>query len=187
MQYHPDKNKDELISVAGTTYAEIYEAYKILSNASAKKQYDIDLFIFKSTSPLIKTNASEILIDIVKLYFNTINQNEYFKNHNKLTFELKQLLNANNINVLNNNTLNCESHKFFNYLLKLLRTLNFNRINEVLIHANTLHIPTKYQLILSKYMQAKKWEHKWIISRPYVGLLFAILICLLIFFLSKKV
>lgn len=183
LQYHPDKNNDD--DNVGNNFNEIYEAYKILSNQSKKKQYDIDLFIYKSLNPSVKTNISEILIDVVKLYYYYYKPNQYLNNQHKLTFDIKSLLNENNINLLNNNYLDDNYYKFFNYLLKSFKLLNFNDLIDLLNDTNELVIPDKFYNILKRYLLIKKWEHYYIKNRALLGIIISIIICYIIYYLSK--
>ncbi len=182
LQYHPDIIKSE--NTQSKTYQEIYEAYTVLSNPKAKKQYDLDLFIYQNTKGYTHTSLSDLYIALIKLYYIEYNQNLKHVNQQKLSYELLQIFHPQNIDLLNTQIAHPEANSIFKYLLRIVRNLNYKELVLVKSQISDLRIPPAFQLILNKYEVNKRIEYKWLIWRPIFGLTVAILLCLLIYFLS---
>jgi preprotein translocase subunit Sec63 len=178
LQYHPDKNNNEL-SIA--YFTEIKEAYEVLSNPEKRKQYQSLNFFSAYTVETIFTskNISQEAYNL-KISLQKIKQSQI--EFDLLQYQINQILSSYNIQLLRN-----ENDKSINYditasILNCCEYLPYPFIInscKALMELNSGDITQ--EAMIQQFVQQKKINKYWEKYKIAVAIAVAILLCMIIY------
>lgn len=184
--YHPDKTGNDLY--AAVQFAEIKEAYETLINPAKKELYLQQRWYAQSTGQRRKQQAQTPT------------------NILKQLLELDKYVSRLDVHRLDKEGLNDYLHSIFTAeAIEVLNTFNEEEVNKAIIHAalrsskplsyndikilseKLLHIKTEEPVVQMIYQQIgyAKQVAQWNKYKPWLFLLIAILLCSLVFLLSR--
>lgn len=187
MRYHPDKteNKEAL-----SKFREIREAYETLINPVKKDAYLQERWYYQSIgkkyasgealSPLLILNEG---IDLNK-YISS--QNSFRVNKEKINHSLEELLSAENIEMLNSSDEKDINDQLIKLMLDTAPLLDFEQLQ--ILEEKLPQISTHEDHLFQKLRKLKRNKANTVLLERYTPLfifIITVLICLLIFLLSK--
>lgn len=183
--YHPDKSNGSAASLE--RFAEIQEAYAILSDR--KKRADYHYSRYRETAgrnPPAET-AEEVLTAAVKLKKQIAQYDPFRIDRDMVYFELKDLLRPHNIRILQEPAGQAITRSFTKLVLECLNPLEFDRTKELcrLLEELTIADHLSNQQV-KDYLKNSYLLHSWNRYKVYVALLISGLLCLGIFLLTRK-
>ncbi len=186
MKYHPDKNQGN--NLAGIVFGEIAEAYSILSNPDKRRQYDYFRAgeVTANYTPNHIVTQADVIKSIDDLERNIAGANQFRINRAVLYFRLTQILSDTNLLLLENIETAEKQEAVIKKLLFCCQPLRYAesaKISVALLRLaggnETLIQPI--QQFLRQSLLSSRW-HKY---KTLVAVLLAVILCLLIFILSK--
>lgn len=178
--YHPDKNSEDLTS--GYVFAEINEAYQVLSDKTSRADYHRD---FEAANPKFKSagtvffSADLLLIKLEHMKKALSETDPYRMNTDAVFEELQQLFSTYHLAILekeNNTMLNRQIAK---NCLDLLIYLSKNEQLIILEDVKRLHgLPED---LIIKYIQRQKQKWFWNRYKTVLVILLTLALCLLLF------
>jgi len=178
---HPDKTDNELLKAK---FADVKEAYEVLSNAAKRKTYDLtfDNFSYKKEVQLtpyqLLQKIKELKMRIGRLDPNRIDLD-------RLEFEITEILSERNTNTLSQTEDRQIVQLFIEELLETAKPLSskqFRPISEHLFPLADDHTKEKIKTFLSNHT----WDNRWNTYKIIFALLGGILLCILIYYVSKQ-
>ncbi len=185
MKYHPDKNPDD--KIAAMVFSDIMEAYGILKEAEKRKVYDYKRVTVygNNTSARNEKTANSILEDASKLTELVASSDRFRLNRDALFVQLKHIIDSKNtllLNELDDSTINL----FIENVLYCCKPLNYKQSTEIC--RQFLVLTKEYSLAeekVSLFLKAQLRTQKWEDNKVIVAIIFALVICLLMFFLYR--
>lgn len=184
MKYHPDHNiNDEL---AANVFAELAEAYKTLSNATLRGEYNEERHITAAQEYQKPVETIEQLIarlqkinKIVKAY------NKLHFNKDALLYFLKQLLpgDLNSLLSVNEELLK----KFLLLICEAAAFLSSHQTIELMMILQPLYDKNHYlKQNLDEILRKQQKEERWEKNKIILAILLAVILCLIIFLAAGK-
>lgn len=183
LKYHPDKNPDDLLAEA--TFREIAEAYDILSDEKKRADYHYKrLYTYNYTfKEAERITPATVLRDAKKLKELVEHADPYRLNQDALLFQVEDVLNENNLNVLKDEHENTNDGiaRVLMTACKPMQFAGFVKVYDRLMQlANEA---TKTQL--NKMYKSKQQEQSWSKYKIVIAVLLALLMCVAIYFMSR--
>ncbi len=184
MKYHPDRNAGDALAAA--VFADIAEAYKILSNAETRKQYNYSRSVTAAQEYKKPVETIEKLIQRISEINQHIKTADPFRfNKDALLYSIKQLL-PDDLNLLlhTNNDLVTE---FFEMICIAAKHLSSNQTKQLIVWLQPLY--NKHQWLqqnLHALMMQQQKQERWEKNKIVLVVLLAIILCIIIFFTAKK-
>lgn len=184
MKYHPDRNNGDDLSAM--VFSEIAEAYNVLSDASARKNYNAQRY---RTAVSEYARPSERIDDLLnkatKLKDKITNADPFRFNREALLYFIKQLFPA-NINALLQTDAN-KQKKFLETILwcsRLLASAQTKNLMQMIMPLFKQHdwMVTQFEAIVKEQTKKERWEK----YKTALALTIALILCLLIFFITKR-
>lgn len=184
MKYHPDRNpQDDLSAVV---FSEIAEAYSVLSNPSARKDYNYQRYntaVSEYSKPA--ETIDKLLNKAIRLKKQVDNINSFRFNSEALLYSIKQLLPHDIVSLLKTNEI--QQKEFLEIIARCSNMLTSAQIRNLFQLMHPLfkkHRWLERQLDTFIKQQAKKesWEKNKII----LAVIITLLLCAIIFVATKK-
>jgi molecular chaperone DnaJ len=184
MKYHPDHNiNDEL---AANVFAELAEAYKTLSNATLRRQYNEERHVTAAQEYQKPVETIEELIirmqqlnTVVKAY------NKLHFNKDALLYSLKQLLpgDIDSLLSVNANLLK----EFLALICEAAAFLSSHQTTQLITVLQPLYDKHQYlKKNLDEILRKQQKEERWEKNKIILAILLAVILCLIIFFAAGK-
>lgn len=186
LKYHPDKNPGDPLSEAA--FKEIAEAYEILSDAKKREDYHYKRFYTYSykykDAPLVTPQS--ILNDALKLQKLVEKVDPFRINRDALLFQLEQILSEENLSLLQKEKQAYISTRIIESLLPACKPLNYAHVeviadNFLILADGDIYLENK----INEFLNDQKRNDKWRRYKIVAAIVAAILLCLIIFFISK--
>jgi molecular chaperone DnaJ len=184
MKYHPDRNAEDALAAA--VFTDIAEAYKVLSDAEARKQYNYDRYLTADKEykrPLETLDASIFRITKINEQLKYINPFRF--NKDALLYSIIQIF-PEEIDLL----LYTNKDQLKIFLEKIIYAATFLSSHQTKKLAALLQPLSEQEKWLSqslgslikKQQKAERWEK----SKVFLVILFALILCAIIFFAARK-
>jgi len=185
-QYHPDKTGND--PYAAVQFAEIKEAYETLINPAKKELYLQQRWYAQSTGQRRKQQAltpANILKQLLELDKYVIRLDAHRLDKEGLNDYLHSIFTADAIEVLNSFNEEEVNKAIIHAALRSSKPLSYNDIKT--LSEKLLHIKTEGPTVQRIYQQIgyAKQVAQWNKYKPWLFLLIAILLCSLVFLLSR--
>ncbi|QEC65931.1 hypothetical protein FRZ67_00915 [Panacibacter ginsenosidivorans] len=183
-KYHPDKNPGDIIAEAA--FKEIVEAYEILSDAKKREDYHYKRFYtynyqYKNEP---KATPESILKDAVKLQQLVERADPFRMNQDALLFQAEDVLNENNLAILKEEKQLSVNAQIINALLIACKPMHFSFYLKV--HEKLIQLPDENsKQVLTNFYKSKQKENNWNKYKVIGAIVLALLMCLVIFLISK--
>lgn len=186
-KYHPDKNPDNLI--ATNHFIEIQEAYETLSDVGKRLQYNHERWYspgFVRNAEAIPTPLS-ILLESRKFKKHVDRIDVFRMDHEALQFHLLHLLSEMHLAILTVEQEDGVNRELIRNCLHMMRFLNLKMTVPVLQQLKVLagNDSSQWNQIES-FERSRKRDQVWYKLRPYLVVIVTWLICVFIFFLSRR-
>jgi len=183
MKYHPDKNPDDELSAA--VFSEIAEAYSVLNNSSARKNYNEQRHFTAVSEYKKPAETIESLTDKAKILKQKILHSDPFRmNRDALLFSIKQLFPEDISTLLKTNETQLNSFLELiitcSSLLTSAQLKNLIKIMQPLFEKHTW-LQQRLQLLLNQQIKKERWEKYKVV----LAIILAILLCVVIFFVAR--
>lgn len=185
-KFHPDKNQGD--ARAEEAFKEIAEAYDVLSDAAKRQQYHERKF--SSVNYGSNKNGSISLETI----FQEANQLEAFVamadpfriNRKALFLSIENLLSPRKLLLLEKEKNSLLAEKFSEQILLVSKPLNYRMSKSVIEKLHPLFEgSTAFQQKTTQYLKLKKRKEDWDNFKPWIAMLLAFILCVLIFFVCR--
>jgi molecular chaperone DnaJ len=184
IKYHPDKNPGD--KLAEVVFKEIAEAYDILSDARKREDYHYKRFYADDYKYQKKPAATSefVLNDAIKLKKLVEKADPFRLNQDALFFQLQQILSEDNLLLLQNET--AVRGQIIQALLRICKPLNYKFIEKledrfIFLADGDTYLENKINDFLNQQRRKDKWSRYKIV----MAMVLAILLCLVIFFMSS--
>jgi hypothetical protein len=184
MKYHPDRNPDDALATA--IFTEAAEAYKVLSDAEARKQYNYSRYLTAEQQYQRPAETIETLINRITEINNRIKMADPFRfNKDALLYSLKQLF-PDDINLLlrvDDNLLK----QFLEMISIAAERLSSHQTKQLIILLQP--VCEKYEWLqqqLNTLMWKQQKEERWEKNKIVLVVLIAVLLCVIIFLAASK-
>jgi hypothetical protein len=184
MKYHPDRNPHDELSAA--VFSEIAEAYSVLSNPSARKDYNYQRYHTAISEYSKPAETIDVLLSkVIHLKKQVDNINPYRFNSEALLYTIKQLLPQDLAALLKTNeTQQKEFLVIIAACCNMLTSSQIKDICEVMQPLFNKHNWLQQQLntILKQQSKKENWEKYKVI----LAVIITLLLCAVIFFVTKN-
>lgn len=187
-QYHPDKNPDN--ALAHSHFNLIKEAYEILTDPAKRKEYDKELWLLQqNTIKYTQAITPELILERVHHVADAI---VYKKTHhvieNHLTDYLCSLLNDHNIAVFQHKAVELQYTQCCADVLALCTVLPQHQCLMVTDRLTALCCGKETQLErIGTYLHSRKHTDRYQKNIAWIILAVALLLCLAMYWYSRKV
>jgi len=185
VKYHPDKNPGDILAEA--TFKEIAEAYDILSDAKKREEYHYKHFYthnYKYPEP--ELTPQSVLNDAILLKGLVEKVNPFRLNQDALFFQVQQVLSENNLLLLQHYNQSTINGQILEALLRICNSLNYNFIEEIEDKLNFLADGNTYlENKVNDFLTQQRRKDKWSRYKTVVAIVVAIMLCLIIFLVSR--
>jgi len=183
-KYHPDKAPENPFATAHFT--EIQEAYDVLAHPGRRAAYDEERWLrglTNRTQAAIRITPDWILAEAGRLNRHMMSVDTYRMNHTALRDYIGALLSPEHLSVLQ------ETPQYRGAILEEIisstQKLRNNYIGDVAQHLQLLAGDDASLLLrIKKWESARRIEARWDAYRPVLVIFFAVLICVLIWWMK---
>jgi len=187
LQYHPDKNTNT--ASATKRFVEIQEAYLVLKDKTKRAAYNYERFKLNpqhTYKPLAKT-AEDILALSAGLRKKIALQDPFRLDRDLLSFEIKDLLSAHNMQVLLEMNDAVMNKNILLHVLACMRPLPFHTVVDMAgLLKQLAGIDPAAGIELDNFLQNVRWQQYGSRYKIYIALAVAVLFCLILFLSGKK-
>lgn len=186
MKYHPDKNQGN--SLAGIVFGEIAEAYSILSNPDKRRQYDYFRAGEAATNytPNHIVTQADVIKSIDELERSIAGANQFRINREVLYFRLTQILSDTNLLLLENIETAEKKDATIKRLLFCCQPLRYAEVAKItLVLLRLAGDDNTLKLLIEQFKQQSLRSSRWHKYKTLVAVILSVILCLLIFILSK--
>ncbi len=183
MKYHPDKNPNDVLSAA--VFSEIAEAYNVLSNSSARKDYNIQRYHTAPQEYVKPAESIEALLVKAECLKNQLLHVDPFRfNKDALLYSLKQILPADVSDLLKTDA--TEQKMFLEAIASCSKMLTSSQLKNLSKTLQPLYEKHKWlreelQTLSNEQIKKEQWEKYKIV----IAVVITILLCIVIFFATK--
>lgn len=174
--YHPDKTDNELLKAK---FADIKEAYEVLSDPLRRKEYDRTFDNFSYKKPVFLTPL-QLLERAGVLQRKTAEQDPHRLNLDQLEFEITELLSDRNMETLKHSEDHEMLQQFIVTLLDASEPLSVQQLQPVTIQLLPL-ADAETRVRMQRFLKAHALERKWNRYKILFAFLIALLLCVLIY------
>lgn len=184
MKYHPDKNPDDELSAA--VFSEIAEAYSVLSNPSARKDYNYQRYHTAVSEYSKPAETIDMLLNKASYLKKQVAYINPFRfNHDALLYSIKQLLPYDISTLLQTNEL--QQKEFLEAIVWCSNVLTSSQVRNLYGIMQPLfkkHNWLQKQLNTLIKQQAKK--ESWEKNKIVLAVLITLLLCAIIILATKN-
>lgn len=186
LKYHPDKNPGDLLAEA--VFKEIAEAYDVLSDAKKREDYHYKRFYtynYKYAAAQTATPQS-ILNDAIKLQKLVEKADPFRINRDALLFQLQQILSADNLSLLLEKKQARINKAIVETILIVCKPLQYTYSEIIAEQLCILAVGNdNLEKKISEFLNNQRKKDTWRRYKVVAALLVAIILCLIIFLISK--
>ena len=186
LKYHPDKNPGDLLAEA--VFKEIAEAYDVLSDAKKREDYHYKRFYtynYKYAAAQTATPQS-IINDAIKLQKLVEKADPFRINRDALLFQLQQILSADNLSLLLEKKQAGINKAIVETILIVCKPLQYTYSEIIAEQLCILAIGNdNLEKKISEFLNNQRKKDTWRRYKVVAALLVAIILCLIIFLISK--
>jgi len=186
LKYHPDKNPGDLLAEA--VFKEIAEAYDVLSDAKKREDYHYKRFYtynYKYAAAQTATPQS-ILNDAIKLQKLIEKADPFRINRDALLFQLQQILSADNLSLLLEKKQAGINKAIVETILIVCKPLQYTYSEIIAEQLCILAVGNdNLEKKISEFLNNQRKKDTWRRYKVVAALLVAIILCLIIFLISK--
>ena len=186
LKYHPDKNPGDLLAEA--VFKEIAEAYDVLSDAKKREDYHYKRFYtynYKYAAAQTATPQS-ILNDAIKLQKLIEKADPFRINRDALLFQLQQILSADNLSLLLEKKQARINKAIVETILIVCKPLQYTYSEIIAEQLCILAVGNdNLEKKISEFLNNQRKKDTWRRYKVVAALLVAIILCLIIFLISK--
>lgn len=185
LKYHPDKNPGDVIAEA--TFKEIAEAYEILSDPKKREDYHYKRFYtfnYKYKEPP-RTTPQSILHDTLKLQQLLAKADPFRMNQSALLFQLEDILHQYNLELLEREKQYAINAQIIDSLLGSCKPLHYHlylKVHDKLLQLATDNTSKEH---IMRFYITKRRHDRWNRYKIIAAIVLALVLCLLIFFISR--
>lgn len=184
MAYHPDRNPNDALAAA--VFTDIAEAYKILSDEDARKQYNYERYLTAQQEYKRPAETIDTLIQhMAKINKQVKNTDPFRLNKDALLYSVRQLL-PDDIELLLH-TNETSLRQFLEMINNAAEHLSSPQTNQLAMLLQPLY--TKYawlqQRLTALLLQQRKNE-RWQKNKIVLAVVLAIILCIVIFFAASS-
>jgi molecular chaperone DnaJ len=184
MKYHPDRNAEDVLAAA--VFTDIAEAYKVLSDAEARKQYNYTRYSTAEQEYKKPAETIDVLINRIKQINKNIKASDPFRlNKDALLYSISQTLPA-DINQLlqtNNNMLT----QLLELICEAAKYLSSHQTKQLMEFLQPLYIKHSFlKQNLDEILHQQQKQERWEKNKIILAVIVAILLCIIIFFAAGK-
>ena len=187
LKYHPDRNPDN--HLAASHFIEIQEAYETLSDNEKRIRYNHDRWYSPGfvRNPEVAPTPLSILLESRKFKKHVDRIDVFRMDHEALQFHLLQLLSPMHLTILTVDQEEGINQELTRNCLHMMRFLKLHATVPVIEQLKVLagYDPVQLQLI-ENFERSRKRDQVWYKLRPYLVVMVTLLICVLIFLLSRQ-
>ena len=183
--HHPDKANGNIASIE--RFAEIQEAYAVLSDRKKRSDYHYSRYRETSIHKPLPETAGDLLASALSLQ-KRISQFDPFRIDRDLVyFEIKDLLTTRNRQILQSANDETAVTAFTFTIMACMAPLSFDRVKELCFLLDDLYMPgTQHRQAIKDFLKSSYRLHWWNSYKVYFALLISVLLCLCIFFLTRS-
>jgi molecular chaperone DnaJ len=184
MKYHPDRNPDDAIAAA--VFSEMAEAYKVLSNTEARRQYNYDRHLTAAEEYQKPIETIESLILRINKINKQIKATDPFRlNKDALLYTVMQLLPGDISLLLRTN--NDMLKQFLEMIVEAANCLSSNQTKQLLLLLQPLYIKQEWlQQKLNVLLQQQQKNERWEKYKVFLAIILTVILCVIIFFAAGK-
>ena len=186
LKYHPDKNPGDLLAEA--VFKEIAEAYDVLSDAKKREDYHYKRFYtynYKHAAAQTATPQS-ILNDAIKLQKLIEKADPFRINRDALLFQLQQILSTDNLSLLLEKKQAGINKAIVETILIVCKPLQYTYSEIIAEQLCILAVGNdNLEKKISEFLNNQRKKDTWRRYKVVAALLVAIILCLIIFLISK--
>ena len=184
MKYHPDRNPDD--SLAAAVFTELAEAYKILSDADARRQYNYERAITATQEFEKPTETIESLIEQAQKISRYVKTQDPFRfNKDALLYSLTQLFPQDVSALLHTNS--DQLTQFLETVCDSCEWLSCYQTKQLMQLLQPLYSEYPWlQQRLSNIAQRQQKAERWEKNKIILAIVIALMLCIIIFFAAGK-
>ena len=186
LKYHPDKNPGDLLAEA--VFKEIAEAYDVLSDAKKREDYHYKRFYTYNYKYAAAQTAmpQSILNDAIKLQKLIEKADPFRINRDALLFQLQQILSADNLSLLLEKKQAGINKAIVETILIVCKPLQYTYSEIIAEQLCILAVGNdNLEKKISEFLNNQRKKDTWRRYKVVAALLVAIILCLIIFLISK--
>jgi DnaJ-domain-containing protein 1 len=179
--YHPDKTDNELLKAR---FAEVKEAYEILSHPAKRKNYDLtfDNFSYKKD---VQLTPYQILQKINALKIKTGQLDPHRIDLDKLEFDITELLSERNTDTLIRTQDRQIVQQVIEAILVTAKPLSPKQFRPIINQLLPMADDTTREKIRT-FLHSHSWDNRWNNYKIVVAVIGGIILCLLIYFIARQ-
>lgn len=186
MQYHPDKNPENRYAEA--RFLEIQEAYSVLSNAAARKQYDDNLWLSgMGKAKYTQTVTAGWLLDISqKLVLSLEKMDTYRMSHSALQEYILLILTDAHIGVLQQQHDEAINAAIVANILKAAQRLDNRYMPEIITRLHIIASGNDLKATVQEYEHSRNRQALQEKLFPYIIIIITLALCMLMYLYGGK-
>lgn len=184
MKYHPDRNPDDALAAA--VFTDVAEAYGILSDEAARKQYNNDRYFTAEKEYKRPLETIEHLTQrIQKINGQLKHINQFHFNKDALLYSIIQLFPEEIDLLLYTNNLLLK--QFLDQVLLAVKLLDAHQTKQLLLLLQPLYKNNEWlQHSLNNVLQQQQKNERWEKYKIILAVVIAVILCVIIFYAAGK-
>lgn len=185
-KYHPDKNYGDPLAEAA--FKELAEAYEVLSDQRKRSAYHSEKFSsvsyrFQNESAL---SLSSLFHELEQLHSFVSMADPFRIDRDTLHLRLQNLTSASKMLLLKKERNQQRIEQYIDHLIFISEPLSYKQIKELFEKLLPLvDADPRVAAKCNKHLKIKKQKDNWNKSKPLIAMLLALILCFLIFLLSR--
>ncbi len=183
MAYHPDRNPDDALAAA--VFSDAAEAYKVLSDNDARKQYNYERYLTAEEEYKRPVETIESLINRAKKINEYVKRSDPFRiNKSALLYIIQQLFPDDLTLLIQTNPAMLQQFlEHVTIAAQHLQSYQTKQLIKLLMPFYYEHEWLQYKL--NSIIQQQQKEERWEKNKIILAVVIAIILCALIFFVTK--
>ena len=187
MKYHPDKNEGD--GFTEDVFKEINEAYEIIGDPKKREDYHYKrLYTYNyKYKEAAKATPQSVLKDAEQLLQQVNKSNPFRINRDALYFKMEQILSEATIEMLLTENTQEQNSPIIQKIIEAAKPLQLHHAEKIAASLTTLaNNNAAANQLIQNFLQQKRKEYFWNRYKTAGAVILAILLCLMIFLISKK-